>query len=187
MGMGLLSLLRESRGLSQRGLAKRAGVAYKTVQLLESGRHNPRWSTLLRLAEAMDMPTLELARVLQPCSPETLRDATTRISGSGARSWATYLYDFVDDFRRDPSAALVADAPDPRTDPRILALAAASVEWLCAQAAMAAPWWCSGVPSLDEPWFPAEVEDLKASALVESPAQFRQRNIFVLGNFLFRV
>jgi hypothetical protein len=31
------------------------------------------------------------------------------------------------------------------------------------------------------------VESLKATALVESPAPFRKRNIFVLGNFLSRV
>jgi hypothetical protein len=30
------------------------------------------------------------------------------------------------------------------------------------------------------------VENLKAMALVESPAWFRRRNVFVLGNFLNR-
>jgi hypothetical protein len=39
---------------------------------------------------------------------------------------------------------------------------------------------------LPAPWFVAGVENLKASALVESPVQFRRNNVFVLGNFLAR-
>jgi hypothetical protein len=39
---------------------------------------------------------------------------------------------------------------------------------------------------LPDPWFVAGIENLKASALVESPVQFRRNNIFVLGNFLSR-
>lgn len=40
--------------------------------------------------------------------------------------------------------------------------------------------------TLPEPWFVAGVENLKATALVESPLPFRRNNIFVLGNFLSR-
>jgi hypothetical protein len=42
------------------------------------------------------------------------------------------------------------------------------------------------VEALDSPWFVAGIENLKASALVESPVRFRKRNIFVLANFLER-
>jgi hypothetical protein len=39
---------------------------------------------------------------------------------------------------------------------------------------------------LPRPWFVAGVENLKATALVESPLPFRRNNVFVLGNFLSR-
>ncbi|MBI5243089.1 MAG: helix-turn-helix transcriptional regulator [Elusimicrobia bacterium] len=181
-----LRLLREARGFSQRRLARRAGIAYKTLQLLESGRHGPRWSTLEKLAKALDLKALDLAQAMERPRQETLRDATARIARDGERSWTAHLLEFTDDFRRRPSAGLVADAPDPRSGPRIMALAASIVERLCALAGIPAPWWCAGVPPLADPWFTAGAESLKVSALVESPAQFRQRNIFVLGNFLSR-
>ena len=40
---------------------------------------------------------------------------------------------------------------------------------------------------LDKPWFVSGFENLKSTALIESPLNFRKRNIFVLGNFLTRV
>ncbi|NCO37375.1 MAG: hypothetical protein COZ06_23865 [Armatimonadetes bacterium CG_4_10_14_3_um_filter_66_18] len=42
------------------------------------------------------------------------------------------------------------------------------------------------LPPLPEPWFVSGIENLKATALVESPTHFRKRRIFVLGNFLER-
>jgi hypothetical protein len=40
--------------------------------------------------------------------------------------------------------------------------------------------------ALSEPWFVSGMENLKASALLESPLPFRRNNVFVLGNFLSR-
>lgn len=50
-----------------------------------------------------------------------------------------------------------------------------------------APIWAEKNLWLREPWFVSEVENLKAMALLESPASFRSNNIFVLDNFLSRV
>ena len=66
------------------------------------------------------------------------------------------------------------------------ALLASTVEMLCAERRMPVPWWCGGAGILPAPWFVSGVENLKALALVESPAHFRKRNIFVLANFLAR-
>lgn len=62
--------LREQRKLSQESLAFRAGVTKNQVQLIESGRasgrreatgpSNPRLSTLVGLAEVLDLPVSEL-------------------------------------------------------------------------------------------------------------------------------
>lgn len=175
--------------MSQREVARKAGVAYKTLQLLETGRHNPRWSTLVKIAGAVgvDSRTMErrVAGLLHeaPCS---LAAISARLLQDGETSWRLWLFEFVDAFRRCPAPALVARAPEPALSHRLHALLASTVESLCVESQVAVPWWCAGIPSLDEPWFVAGVESLKASALVESPAWFRQRNIFVLGNFLSR-
>ncbi|MBI5209241.1 MAG: helix-turn-helix transcriptional regulator [Elusimicrobia bacterium] len=181
MSMGSLRLCREARGLSQRGLARAADVAFRTVQLLESARHDPRWSTLARLARVLGVEPEELVR---GAGGGALGRCSARLAAGG--SWKTAFFDFVDDFRTGPCAASVARAPDPELRPELLALLASTVEYLCGRRGLAVPWWCAGVPPLPEPWFVSGTENLKAESLVESPAAFRQRNIFVLGNFLSR-
>ncbi len=52
MGL-LLKQWRERRGLSLRQLGERSGVSYVTVSLIERGKHDPRLSTLERLARAL--------------------------------------------------------------------------------------------------------------------------------------
>ena len=47
-----LRLLRESVGLTQRELARRAGTAQSVVARIESGATDPSWQTLQRLAQA---------------------------------------------------------------------------------------------------------------------------------------
>jgi hypothetical protein len=91
----------------------------------------------------------------------------------------------VDAFRAHPSVELL-DPPAAELDDRLQALCASTVEALCAEKGLRAPAWCAGVPPLEHPWFVAGIENLKAIVLVESPAWFRARNVFVLGNFLER-
>lgn len=181
--MQSLKAAREAAGLSQRALAARAGVAFRTVQLLEWGRHDARLSTLERISRALGRP-FPTARLSAPGASAS--EACAAVNRDGADSWKGHLFDFVDAFRRSPSSALVEAAPPAETDARVLVLAAAAVECLCAEARLRPPWWCAGVPGLPEPWFVAGMESLKASALVESPAAFRRRNVFVFANFLER-
>jgi len=182
-----LRALRSSKGLSQRALARRAGVAFRTLQLLETGRHDPRWSTLERIAKALGEPVSALLPAQgSPLPPDSVAAVSTRILREGPDSWRLWLFEFVDAMRRRPSVELVSTAPDPRLSHRLLALLASTAEALCAEQGLPIPWWCAGVPPLEEPWFVSGVESLKASALVESPEAFRKRNIFVLRNFLER-
>lgn len=51
---------RAVRGLSQRALAERAGIGYVIIARLELGQTDPRLSTLERLAEALEIPLVEL-------------------------------------------------------------------------------------------------------------------------------
>jgi transcriptional regulator with XRE-family HTH domain len=48
-----LKALRVKQGLSQAGLAERAGVSREYIARLETGHHNPTLSTLEKLAKAL--------------------------------------------------------------------------------------------------------------------------------------
>lgn len=100
--------------------------------------------------------------------------------------WRVPLFDFVDDLRyyRDPSAI---QEPFEVKDARFSALLASTIEALCRELGWTPPAWVVQVPALREPWFVSGFESLKAIALVESPASFRRRNVFVMANFLVRV
>lgn len=92
----------------------------------------------------------------------------------------------VDEFRRtlDPRLLLLPPVRDLALE--LKALLASIVMSLCGEAGMNVPGWARKRHPLPTPWFVAEVESLKAMALVESPLPFRRNNIFVLDNFLQR-
>lgn len=166
--MTSLRALRERQGYSQRELAKRAGVAFRTIQLLEWGKHDARLSTIAKIDKALG------EEAINEESPRSLED------------WKPALFGFVDAFRREPGPKRISEPPSPKLPARLQALWASVVESLCAERGVEIPLWCGGVGPLRDPWFVSGVENLKASALVESSAWFRKRNIFVLGNFLDR-
>ena len=99
--------------------------------------------------------------------------------------WRYWLFELVDDFRRTHRPELLSP-PARELSPQLQALFAGVVESLATEADLPIPAWCEQVKALPQPWFVAGIENLKASALVESPLPFRRRNIFVLANFLAR-
>jgi len=187
--MNELAEARRRRGLTQRELAARAAISFKGLQLLERSGHNWRIGTVERVAEALGMPGqgVEVAVTHFLRMPvDSMPDVSLRILLDGFDSWKTHLFDFVDAFRSTRNADLIQEAPVVDLDMRLRALCASVTEALCREANMKPPAWCAGVPALDAPWFVSGVENLKAMALVESPAWFRARGLFVLGNFLAR-
>jgi len=102
------------------------------------------------------------------------------------RYWATHLMNFVDDFRFYKDARFIAQ-PFRLSDAKMDALLAATITHLCDEIGVDIPSWLDHVPNTRTPFFVSGIENLKAIALVESPVRFRQRNVFVLGNFLERV
>lgn len=188
--MKSLKSSRERSGLSQRKLAALARISYKTVQLLESGRHDPKISTLKNIARALGYPPRTVNHRIESLwkSPnDSVEMVSERILTEGDASWKIWLFNFVDAFRSTQDRSLINRPPAPETPARIKALLASTVETLCAKFQIPTPDWCRSVPRLEEPWFVAEIENLKPLALVESPVHFRKRNIFVLNNFLERV
>jgi len=100
--------------------------------------------------------------------------------------WKIALMDFVDDFRRTKDPLAVAENFE-LNDERKDAVLAAVIETLCDEMEIAVPEWLEDIPACREPYFVAELENLKATAIAESPARFRIRKVFVLDNFLVRV
>lgn len=111
--------------------------------------------------------------------------AAGRPPRQGVNNWVPF-FDAVDDARRTRSfdALRTLYARSRRTRERALLNATACA--LAAEFQSAPPWWAIHPIVLPEPWFVAGIENLKATAIVESPLPFRRNNIFVLGNFLAR-
>jgi len=180
---------RRCRRLSQRELSRRAGVSFKGLQLLEAPGHDARLSTLEKVADGLGLPAAGVRWVLEHYigeAPESAFCASMLMLLDGFDSWKIHLFDFVDAFRADPLPALVRTPPIAEMEPRLAALLASTVDALCAEQGSAPPGWSAGVAPLPRPWFVSGVENLKASALLESPVRFRRRNVFVLANFLSR-
>lgn len=58
--MTTLKRLRRDRGLTQQALAVKAGVSLGYLSRLEVGMHDPRLSTLRKLAKALGVPVTEM-------------------------------------------------------------------------------------------------------------------------------
>lgn len=188
--METIRAIRVRRGWSQRVLARRAGLSFRGVQLLEAPGHDARVSSLEHVVEAFGLPRNSVKRALSGVlrePPDSLFSASLRILEDGERSWRRHLMDCVDAARRSQAVAGLETPPAAELSARLRALMAAVAETLAVQHGSGAPPWTSGVGSLERPWFVSGYENLKASALVESPVAFRSRNVFILANFLDRV
>jgi hypothetical protein len=115
----------------------------------------------------------------------TLRETREKIRHD-SKWWCIHLMNFVDDFRfyRDLGAL---KEPFDLSDDRMDALLASTAESLCDEMGIEPPLWLAKVPACRDPYFVAEIQNLKAISIVESPVRFRIRKIFVLENFLSRV
>ncbi len=116
---------------------------------------------------------------------KTIQETKQAMLESG-NNWRIPFMEFVDDFRRTHDRALIEN-PFDLNDEKFDSLLASTIEYLCDEMGLESPDWVWDVPSCKEPWFVSGYENLKAISIVESPAFFRRRKIFVLGNFLSRV
>ncbi|MDI6757251.1 MAG: hypothetical protein QME32_04435 [Endomicrobiia bacterium] len=89
---------------------------------------------------------------------------------------------FLDDFYSNPNnrQEMIDAEPEPTGDKRFDVYLAALAEHLAYHYDMSTPHWATGKKRfLATWWFPTEFKSLRAMALVESPASFRRRGIFV--------
>ncbi|MGI8786925.1 MAG: hypothetical protein ACR2HG_04090 [Pyrinomonadaceae bacterium] len=115
----------------------------------------------------------------------TLKQTKEKIAAE-PNYWRVWLMDFVDDFRYYKNPQMLVE-PFELSDEKIDALIASTTESLCDELKMEIPDWLSKIPPCNEPYFVSGIENLKATAIVESPLRFRIRKIFVSENFLSRV
>jgi len=187
--MNAIRTARQRCRISQRKLAEKAGLSFRGLQLLETDGHDPRLSSLEKAAVALGLPRQGLRGLLEDFFAEerrSFRSASIRVFIDGFDSWSIHLFDAVDAFRARHDPEFVRSPPVGMLVPRLQALIASTVDSLCVEASLPFPAWCCSIEPLDDPWFVAGVENLKASALVESPVHYRKRKIFVLANFLER-
>ena len=108
------------------------------------------------------------------------------------KSFPDILGDFLDAFYRQPDAIMLQDEPASlsgiSSEGEMLdAYLGGIVERLARAFRMPIPEWVFR-PSryLHHPYFGSEASALRATLLIESPAEFRSRNIFVTANALDR-
>lgn len=119
----------------------------------------------------------------------TLADTARRV-GAGTALRAA-VADFLDDLRfsrdRDDTAERIRAEPA-RIDPHTDAYLAAVAEHVAASNELRTPSWTRVADRfLDHLWWPSGTPALHARALVESPAAFRRRGIFIGRTSLERV
>lgn len=68
MRLSQLKALRERALLTQAGLAAKAGVSEVTINRIEADRHDPRFSTIRKLAVALGVPPEELSESVEKAS-----------------------------------------------------------------------------------------------------------------------
>jgi len=102
-------------------------------------------------------------------------------------AWRMFLDQFYSSTNEQMSL-LVQSVPKCLDDPRQLAYCAAGVHKLSREYQLDVPDWVKDKSLvLDEPYFPGATTDLlKLVCLVESPPEFKMRNIFTTENVLSR-
>lgn len=121
--------------------------------------------------------------------PRSLKEVALRGNAQGGID--AFLREFMDEFYAESSpqqrAQMLAEEPPLSDNPRQNAYLAAVAEHLAFCYRLSVPAWVVGADRfLTRPFFPAGLESLKATLLVESPVAFRRRMIFVGADPLYR-
>ncbi len=117
---------RKKRGMSQKELADKLGIPYQGISQYERGVRNPKTATLLRIAEALEVPYTELEAVAEyqkttywgrieniynnlvglSCSEfaEVFRQCFPQLNEQGQKKLAAYLQDLIkiEDYHQEP-------------------------------------------------------------------------------------
>ncbi len=181
----LLRRARHSAGVSQRELARRAGIPPASVSEIETGKRDPTVSTLVRLLRAADR-----CLTIGPCrwTASAVADEIGSCLRAGREDVAfRLLLEFLDDVRATGDRdllAMVADPPNGTGMSRFDAFLAALVEHSCAAARTPCPRWTSDPGRFAEPWW--FVATMHAPALVDNPISFTRHGVVIGSRGLTR-
>ncbi|THV28711.1 helix-turn-helix domain-containing protein [Glycomyces paridis] len=184
--------LREARlrqGLSQEAVAERIGTTQSAVARLESGRTDPRLSTLVRYAEAVGAD-LEVGLAAEPWSLDrTAADIRRSLEAGDPNDALRHVVQFLDDVARaDPASAARSMRLEPETtgDRRWDALLGGIAEYAGRRARIPVPGWATAPGRfLHRFWF--VVEDLigrpspglAAMSFASAPPELANRGVFL--------
>lgn len=178
--------LSSQRGISERKLSDLTQVSRACLRDIKRGDSNLTLGPVCAVAEYFDKH-IEVLATSAHCDSEYSTVATAmKVARDGFESWKIHFFDFVDELRRTSDPRLVILPPPSGVDKELKALLASLARFLCEEIGMSPPSWTLARYYLEQPWFPAGIESLKASAILESPTAFRNNNIFVLSNFAER-
>ena len=206
-----LRLARLRRKLAGSDVARQAGISRTTLHNAESGDSAVTLGTYLRVLALLgleqDIAKLaaddKVGRRLQDMRLVSKADRTSAARGR-PRSLKevavlgrehgdidAFLREFLDEFYvagdKSERVAMLSDEPPLAPDDRTNAYLGAVAEHLALRNGLPVPLW-AGKPArfLKRPFFPAGLESLKATLLMESPTAFRRRMIFVGADPLYR-
>jgi transcriptional regulator with XRE-family HTH domain len=182
-------VLDSTESISERALACRAGLSRSTVRALKAETLNPTLRTLRRLSDAQnrDLEVFDSPRNSEADTRFSVPVVSWLVIREGFTSWKIHFFDLVDEVRRTKDYRLIVAPPIRGLDKKLRALLSSIVLELCRELSWTAPIWARREPRLNHPWFVSGSEALKATALSESPVHFKEKNIFVLENFLTRI
>jgi transcriptional regulator with XRE-family HTH domain len=185
---GLLGDLRRDLHLSQRALAELSGIPQPTLSEIESGRREPSFSLLSRIAESVGY-TFDVQRVpLKQFGSVATARAIKRILGEQLSSdfeqdaALRVVLDLRDALLRSPSVdetlALVRLPPEFTGDARWDAFLAAVVEDECARRNIDPPRWINDPRRFVKPfWHLSDVSEFREWEFRTAPASFLRHGV----------
>ena len=179
---------RERAGLSMRGLAARAGVAYTTVQRIEQGVMDPTvgmlGKLLMAVGEELDLATSVLE------FPEIADLADAWHTDNAGQEWPdfTRLRAFLDylSWHGEVKGPATMRAPSQSGSEFMDNVLAAMAEKTCDDAGLPRPAWTKKVAPMSEPVSPTGTPRMQQKTRDETPTQFEARGIFLSEFDLWR-
>jgi len=178
---------RLSAGLSRSEVARRAGVSLTTVSRTEAGVMDPTITMLERLYSALDLSVDIVMHEVPEISITHLHDAFEVGRWGVELDWIR-IRKFIDLLTRKPklTAEAIVDPPRRSGVEELDVMLAAIAEKLADDVEIQRPRWCTSVPPMSYRWEHPGTPRMKAKAANEAPVQFRERNIFLSDDGIWR-
>ncbi len=183
----ILKAARRRAGLTQTQLAERAATTQSAIAAYEGGSKQPSMATLNRLVTGAGLSvawSLAPARSLVFATVEAMANSLHRHDEHEALRLAAELWGRLAGIAGD-LAAEIEDDPGSTGDLRWDALIGGLVERAAHAGGIRTPVWTAAKARfLDRWWFVTPYRSLHASALVDTPAELANRNVFLHSSSL---